>query len=186
VDLCDDIFPCVEEHNILEALSASVATTSRRLRRTQRLKISHVQNSENDVRVSSGFNVNIRRYISTTPPEGLAIPKHTFFFVEGFHRCAFLTAKYKRSRKYFSTQLKKVNASALGFEMEKMSKDYDLDFTRLNNEEFVSLLKYSAFPEFESYTDLVNSIQGHRRESRKCNIQSRLNELEEKILQNFL
>ena len=109
-----------------------------------------------------------------------------FFFAEGFYRCAFLSAKYKRSRKYFSTQLKKVNASALGFEMEKMSKEYDVYFTRLNNEEFFSPLNYSTFTEFESYTDLVISIKGHRRESRKCNIQSRLNELEEQILQNFL
>jgi hypothetical protein len=159
-----------------------VATTSRRPRRNHRLKISHVQNSENDIRVSSGFNVNIRRYISVSPLEDLAIPKHTFFFVEGFHRCAFLIAKYKWSRNYFGTQLKKVNANALGFDMEQMFKDYDVDFTRLNNEEFVSLLNYSAFPKFESYTNLVNSIQGLCRERRKCNIQSRLNELEEKIL----
>jgi hypothetical protein len=121
-----------------------------------------------------------------TPPEGLEIPKHTFFFAEGINRCVFLTAKYKSSRKYFSTQLKKVNVSALRLEMEKMSKDYDLDFTRLDNEEMVSLLKYYEFLEFKSYTSLVNSIQGLHRERWKCNIQSRLNELEEKILHNFL
>jgi len=119
------------------------------LKRTQRLKINHVQNSENDVGVSPGFNVNIGKYISTIPPEGLTIPKHTLFFAEGYHRCAFLTANYKESRKYFSPQFKKVKVSSLRSEFEKLSKDYDLDFTRLSNEEFVSLLKHSASPEFQ-------------------------------------
>ena len=52
VDLCDDIYVCAEEYNLLEALAASFISTSHRHKRTQRLKISHVQNSENDVRVS--------------------------------------------------------------------------------------------------------------------------------------
>ena len=120
VDLCDDVFVCIEENNLLEALAAPVVTTSHRFRLTETLEISHVQNSENDVRVSPGFNVNIGRYISMAPPEGLAIPKHTLFFAEGYHRCAFLTANYKRSRQYISTQSKKINASALGFELEQM------------------------------------------------------------------
>lgn len=68
MDLCDDIYVCVEEYNLLEALAASFVSTSHRQRRTQRLKISHVQNSENDVRVSSCFNLNIRSYISIRPP----------------------------------------------------------------------------------------------------------------------
>ena len=85
-----DVFMCVEEHNLLEALVASVATISHRLRRTRRLKISHFQ------RVSIGFNVNIGRYFSMAPPEGLAIPKHTLFFADGYHICAFITAIYKR------------------------------------------------------------------------------------------
>ena len=80
-----DVFVCIQEHNLLEALVASVATISHRLRQTQRLKISHFQR----------FNVNIGRYFSMAPPEGLAIPKHTLFFADGYHRYAFLTAIYK-------------------------------------------------------------------------------------------
>ena len=90
MDLCDDIYVCVEEYNLLEALAASFVSTSHRQRRTQTLKISHVQNSENDVRVSSCFNLNIRSYISIRPPpECLAIPRHTLFFAEGYHRSPF-------------------------------------------------------------------------------------------------
>ena len=133
-----DVFVCVEKHNLLEAVVASVATISHRLRRTQRLKISHFQR----------FNVNIGRYFSMAPPEGLAIPKHTLFFEDGYHRCAFLTAIYKRLIKYFSNQLKKVNVSALGFELEQMCKEYDHDFRRLGNDDFFSLLKHSASSRF--------------------------------------
>ena len=60
-------------------------------------------------------------------PEGLAIPRHTLFFSEGYHRCAFIIASYKQSRKYFNTTTKTVNLNALGSELEQMSKDYDLD-----------------------------------------------------------
>ena len=98
------------------------------------------------------------------PPEGLAIPKHTLFFADGYHRCAFLTTIYKWLIKYFSNQLKKVNVSALGFELEQMCKEYDLDFRRLGNDDFFSLLKHSALPEFQIYIDLPNSIQGRRME----------------------
>ena len=81
------------------------------------------------------MNGFIGKYINMTPPEGLKLPKHTLLFAEGYHRCVFLTAKYKQSRKYFSPQFKKVNVSSLRSEFEKLSKDYDLDFTRLSNEE---------------------------------------------------
>ena len=57
-------------------------------------------------------------------PKGLAIPKHTLFFADGYHICAFLTAIYKWLIKYFSNQLKKVNVSALRFELEQMCKEY--------------------------------------------------------------
>ena len=152
MDLCDDIYVCVEEYNLLEALAASFVSTSHRHRRTQRLKISHVQNSENDVRVSSCFNLNIRSYISIRPPpECLAIPRHTLFFAEGYHRSAFITANYKESTKYFSV-------SALGSELEQLCKDYDLDFTRLSNDEFVSVLEHFALVKYQSYIDLMANI----------------------------
>jgi len=70
------------------------------------------------------------------------------FFAGGYHRCAFITANYQRSRKYFDTHIKIVNVSALGSELEQLSRDYDLDFTRFNDDEFVSLLKHSAVLEY--------------------------------------
>ena len=94
VDLCDDVFVCVEENNILEAMYDFFTTTSLILKQTQRLKINHVQNSKNDVSVSSGLKVNIGRYINMNPPEDLAIPKHALFFVEGYNRCDFITTNY--------------------------------------------------------------------------------------------
>jgi hypothetical protein len=189
VDLCDDIYVCVEDHNLLETPAVPVATTSlhTRSRRTQKLKIGHVQNSENDVTVSSGFHVNIGRYISTPTTEGFAImPKQTLFFAEGYHRCAFLTANYKGSRKFMNPQIKKVPVDALASELQQLSKGYDLDFTRLGSDDFVSLLVNSALPESQSYKELMGSIQVRRAENRKFNIQSKLKELEEQILQNFL
>ena len=106
------------------------------------------------------------------PLEGLAIPKNTLFFADGYHRCAFLTAIYKRLIKYFSNQLKKVNVSAPGFELEQMCKEYDLDFRRLGNDDFFSLLKHFALLEFQIYIDLPNSIQGRHMESLKCPIKA--------------
>ena len=95
VDLCDDVYVCVEDHNLLAATPADSVvsgTTSLRTRprRTEKLKIGRVRNSENDVTVSSGFHLNIGRHISTMQP---SMPKQTLFFAEGYHRCAFLNSQ---------------------------------------------------------------------------------------------
>ena len=100
------------------------------------------------------------------------------FFAKGYHHCAFITANYKESTKYFSV-------SALGSELEQLCKDYDLDFTRLSNDEFISVLEHFALPEYQSYIDLMANIQDRRAKNRKFNLQSKLKELQEQILQNF-
>lgn len=66
-----------------------------------------------------------------------------------------------------------------------MCKDYDLDFTRLSNYEFISVLEHFALPEYQSYIDLMANIQDRRAENRKFNLQSKLKELQEQILQHF-
>ena len=78
--------------------------------------------------------MHIQRYISTTPLKGLGItPKHTLFFVEAYHCCCFLTINYKLSRKYFSTNFRKFHVDDNRHELKQLSKDYDLDFTRLRD-----------------------------------------------------
>jgi len=108
------------------------------------------------------------------------------FFAEGYHRFAFLTANYKQPRKYLCPRIIKVNTDALGSELKQLSNEYDLDFTRLSNDEFVSLLKYSELPESKSYTKLENSIQALRAQNRNYNTQSKLTEFGEQIVKNFL
>ena len=101
------------------------------------------------------------------------------FFAEGYHRCAFITANYKESRKYFEEQLKKVNVIALGSELEQLSKYYDLDFSRLKIDEFVYVLEHFSFPEYNIYRVLMANIQDRRTEYRKFNVQSKMKELQE-------
>ena len=55
-----------------------------------------------------------------------------------------------------------------------------------SNDDFVSLLEHPALPDLQGYKDLMKSIQDRRIESQKCNIQSKLNKLQEQVLQNFL
>lgn len=57
--------------------------------------------------------------------EGLVRPKHSLFFVDGFHSCGFLNANDKRARKYINTQTKIVGVNTLVPEFEKLSKGYD-------------------------------------------------------------
>lgn len=106
------------DHSLLATPAASVATTSLNTgpRRTQILKIGHVQN---DVTVSSGFHVNTRRHISTTPvTEGVRImPIQTMFFTEGYHRCAFLTLNCRESRNYIETQRRNGRVATLASEL---------------------------------------------------------------------
>ena len=107
-------------------------------------------------------------------------------FVEGYHRCAFLTANYRGSRNSVKAQKKNGQVGALSSELQTSSKDYDLDYTRLSNVDFICLLKYATFLESQSYTKLKDSLKVHRAENENFNIQSGLNELVEQILQNFL
>ena len=108
------------------------------------------------------------------------------FFAKGYHHCAFITANYKESRKYFEEQLKKINVIALGSELEQLSKYYDLDFSRLKNDEFVYVLEHFALPEYNSCRVLMANIQDRRAEYQKFNLQSKMKELQEQILQSFL
>jgi len=55
---------------------------------------SHVKNSENDVRLSDGFNVAIdRQFKKSTPPVNAAQAIGSVVLCDGYNRCAFLTAE---------------------------------------------------------------------------------------------
>eukprot|EP01018_Ginkgo_biloba_P007841 Gb_06198 [translate_table: standard] len=188
VDLCDNVYACIGEYNLFQALAASAASACHKRRRTQKLKISHVQNSENDVKISPGFSVNIltRGMEIISMPEGAAKPKHSLFFTEGYHRFAFVSASYKKPQSYVKTYSKKVKADALLSEIEVWSKDYDLDFNRLSNEDLVCLLTHSQLPEYQAYSDMMNSFSNWHADQRSCNVQSAVNTEEETMLKIFL
>ncbi|GLJ12793.1 hypothetical protein SUGI_0197940 [Cryptomeria japonica] len=190
VDLCDDVYVCIEEKDVFDSLTAFVANKSHRRRRTERLKISHVRNSENDVKVSSGWSVSIQKFTMgafAIAHEGAMVPDRPLFFAEGYHRCAFLSACYKPAKKYVKPNWKKIKVEALCSELQNFSKYYDLDFTKLPDEEFVLLLKHSKMPEFKNYEDLMHSIQDRRGDYLKSNlIEFKLKELGLKILNSIL
>ncbi|GLJ12791.1 hypothetical protein SUGI_0197900 [Cryptomeria japonica] len=188
VDLCDDVYACVEGNELFDSLAAYVANKSRRRRRTERLKISHVQNSENDVKISCGWSVDVQRFMTDAkPPEGLMTPECALFFAEGYHRCAFLSACYKPAKKFVKTSGKKIKLDALRSELEELSNCYDLDYTRLSNEEFLLLLKHSKMPEYQSYEDLMKSIQDRRCQYHNSSvIESKVDELGFELLNSIL
>lgn len=59
------------------------------------------------------------------------------FLDKGYHYCAFPSACYKPAKKYVKTSWKKNKLDALGYELKELSNCYDLDYTRLSNEELI-------------------------------------------------
>ena len=85
---------CVEGYYPFEAATSLSRTTSSKGRRTKKLQISHVKNSENDVRLSDGFNVAIdRQFKKSAPPVNAAQAVGSVVLCDGYNRCAFLTAE---------------------------------------------------------------------------------------------
>ena len=61
VELSDYLHVCVHGYYPFEASASLGRTVSSKGRRTKKLQINHVKNSENDVQFSDGFNVAIDR-----------------------------------------------------------------------------------------------------------------------------
>eukprot|EP01018_Ginkgo_biloba_P000786 Gb_23347 [translate_table: standard] len=177
VDLCDNVYACIEA-------PATFMASACHKRRTQKLKISHVQNSENDVKISPRFSVNIltRDMEIVSTPEGVAKPKHSLFFIEGYHQFAFVSASYKKPQSYVKAYSKKVKVDALLSKIEVWSKDYDLDFNKLSNKDSVCLLTHSQLPEHQVYCDMMNSINNWHADQCSCNVQSTVNTEEKTML----
>eukprot|EP01018_Ginkgo_biloba_P033752 Gb_25339 [translate_table: standard] len=159
VELCDYVHVCVEGNYPFDALIASAKSACSKQKRTQRLQISHVKNSENDVKISPGFNVRIDRQLDITSTD--VIPTlHNTFFCEGYYRCSFLTAEYKAPRIHRTTEmLKAVKASDLRNLIDKWALEYDIDFCRLSNDHFISLLKYCKLPEYYKYRNMKEHFE---------------------------
>lgn len=187
VELCDTVYVCVEGIYPFEALAASAKNASLKAKRTRKIQVSSVKNSENDVQLMPGYNLRIdgganRNKSSLGETANDAVVNNyngTVVFCEGYQRCCFLTTEKRCPRASEKTEELSMKASEFGNTLEIWSSTSNVDYSRLSNEQFINLLERCQPQEFENYTKLKESLK--MRESARSSAQ--LEEFERCFLQ---
>ncbi|XP_057849503.2 uncharacterized protein LOC131060344 [Cryptomeria japonica] len=167
VELCDTVHVCVKESYRFEALAASATSTSAKAKRTKRIEVSSVKNSENDVELMPGYNVRIdggaysENDVELLPGNNVQIANNcngTAIICEGYHHCCFLTTEKSVPRKSTKTEEETVKASEFCNRLKSWLSGFNVVYSRLSNEQFVELLKNCQPQDFQIYTKFKESI----------------------------
>ncbi|GLJ34392.1 hypothetical protein SUGI_0691490 [Cryptomeria japonica] len=122
VELCQCIHICLGGNYPFEALAASAINTHSKAKRTRKIQVTSVKNSENDLELLPRFKVSIDPEVKTQkfwPVQnvGMAIvsDEGSAIFCEGYYHCYLLTRYYRAStRARKQTRAVTLKASELG------------------------------------------------------------------------
>ncbi|XP_057831411.1 uncharacterized protein LOC131042113 [Cryptomeria japonica] len=166
VELCQCVHICLGGNYPFEALAASAINTYSKAKRTRKIQVTSVKNSENDLELLPGFKMSIDPEVKTNkfwPVQnaGMAVvtDDSSVIFCEGYYRCCLLTRYYRAStRTSIQTQAVTLKASELGDKLREWSLESTVDYTRVNNKQFISLLECCHPREYEEYWLLKDSF----------------------------
>jgi hypothetical protein len=160
VELSDYLYVCVQGYYPFEPSVSWARTASSKGRRTKKLQINHVKNAENDVRFSDGFNVAIaRQFKKLATPVNAAQALGNVVLCDGYNRCAFLTAEYMPPGVSKMPEAKTLKGNnQLSSQINSWLKDGDLNFCRMDNKHFVSLLQFGKFPRYDEYCNFMKAL----------------------------
>ncbi|MCO5576993.1 hypothetical protein L7F22_030814 [Adiantum nelumboides] len=133
IDLCEVVFVCLNGKTMEEALNTKVSIPSNHQKRTQRLQVSMRKESENDLRLHKGFNIDLN--------PTLCLDHFMVRLPQGLHRCLVLAASLNVP-KLISRKCSKTDTPAnLQAWIESQATVFALDCCQLNDKEFLLLLK---------------------------------------------
>ncbi|GLJ34394.1 hypothetical protein SUGI_0691510 [Cryptomeria japonica] len=162
VELCQCVRICLGGNYPFEALPASAVNTCCRAKHTRKIQVTSVKSSENDLELLSGFKLSIDPKVQTRvfPPAqnaSMAVVRDdsSAIFCEGYYRCCLLTREYRVSTGIEAVTFK---ASEVGNKLQEWSLESNVDYTRLENNQFVSLLDCYKPREYEEYCLLKDSF----------------------------
>ncbi|KAH9293448.1 hypothetical protein KI387_041354, partial [Taxus chinensis] len=186
VELCDSIHVCVGGEPQFGALAAVAKTAALKRKRTKRLQINHLKNTEDGCNLSNGFSVQRNRDIQILPPTTVSTVSDNYIFSEGFYRCVLLTRDYSVSKASRREELT-TNSEMLKSLLENWMKSSDVDFNMLSNEDFLCLLKIVQSSAYDDYCKWKENCIVQMQDNRKKKTSfSELEGTQERVISCFL
>lgn len=167
VELCDIVHICLNSAGLGDMLPASGRNFPQK-QRMQRLKISVVKASENDLKIRPGFQANLPRMprVVTSPctttaceePEQSSSQFASYRLTEGFHHAAILVATERpptsRSRLYSET----FKVQEFPGIVKQWEAENNLDLRLLEQKQFLLFLECSESEAFREYGILMENL----------------------------
>ncbi|GLJ34389.1 hypothetical protein SUGI_0691410 [Cryptomeria japonica] len=167
VELCDSVYVCMEGSYPFQALAASATSASSKAKRTRRIQVSSVKNSENDVELFPGYSLRIdggangRKFSAGATANVAAVNNYyrTVVFCEGYQHCCFLTTEKRSPRTSKKQEELSMKASEFANTLKTWSSACNVDYSRLSNEQFINLLECCQPQELEKHSKLKESLK---------------------------
>lgn len=168
-ELCSSVHICLDSPELGKLLSDSESTLANK-KRTQRLKISVVKASENDLKFLPGWEkqLPLQRKDLGRPVNGSAAQSgltadHVDIigvqFTEGHFRSALLVATRRPPKMSLKTESKTVKIHDVPELVRNWQTSFHLDAQDLDNDEFTLLLEYGQIEGYKGLCDLKTSWQ---------------------------
>jgi hypothetical protein len=178
VELCDTVHICLDTSGLGEILSSAARTSGlSHKKRTQRLKVSVVKSSENDVKMRAGFQVTLPKMSNALAsvcnsstgdhgPRELDSSRRlgSYQFTEGFHQTAVLVAENRVPRYRECKEQKTIKVQEVPGLLSEWKENNNVDVSSLDDKDFPLLLQFAHSEGFEDYRKLRKDLKDQEKE----------------------
>lgn len=158
VELCDTVHICLDSLGLRPLLISASKSTSEKRTRTQRLKISMVKASENDLKFLPGWEDELPLQVKEPPVRSRQTPVSVDVkdvqFTEGYFRAAVLVATPRPIRMSVRKDSTFVEIQDVPKHVAHWQTKHNLDARDLDDTEFTALLKYAKLEGYQGLCDL--------------------------------
>jgi hypothetical protein len=173
VELCDTVHICLDTSGLGEILSSAARTSGlSHKKRTQRLKVSVVKSSENDVKMRDGFRITLPKMsnalasvcTSSTGDHGsreLDSSRRlgSYQFTEGFHHTAVLVAENRVPSYRECKEQKTIKVQEVPGLLSEWKAKNNVDVSLLDDKDFLLLLQFAHSEGFKEYRKLMKDLE---------------------------
>ena len=196
-ELCSSVHICLDSPELGKLFSGSESTLVNK-KRTQRLKISVVKASENDLKFLPGWEKqlplrrkDLGRPVNSSPAQSGLTADHVDImdvqFTEGNYRSALLVATTRPPKMGLKTESKIVKFHDVPELVRKWQTTYHLDAQDLDNDDFRLLLEYGKIEGCKGLCDLEESWKKKKAQQAEkfYKIDALVNKNESQVLEIF-